>query len=63
MAKAIFHKAVGYTPEKGPVGWYAEPSPEPQSFPEEFVAYAAAAGAATRTDGKDEAPPAESSKK
>lgn len=63
MAKAIFTKAVGYTPAKGSVGWHAEPSDEPQSFPEEFIAYAAAAGAATRTDGKDEAPPAESSKK
>lgn len=56
MAKAIFHKTVGYTPAKGPVGWHAEPSDEPQSFPEEFVAYAAAAGAATRVDGKGEDP-------
>ena len=29
MAKAIFTKAVGYTPAKGSVGWYAEPSAEP----------------------------------
>ena len=56
MAKAIFTKAVGYTPAKGLVGWYAEPSAEPQSFPEEFIAYAVEAGAATRADGKDEAP-------
>lgn len=63
MAKAIFTKAVGYTPTKGLVGWYAEPSAEPQSFPEEFIAYAVEAGAATRADGKDEAPPAEPAKK
>lgn len=56
MAKAIFTKAVGYTPAKGLVGWYAEPSAEPQSFPEEFIAYAVEAGAATRADGKDELP-------
>lgn len=62
MAKAIFTKAVGYTPAKGLVGWYAEPSAEPQSFPEEFIAYAVEAGAATRADGKDE-PPAEPVKK
>lgn len=54
MAKAIFHKAVGYTPEKGPVGWYAEPSDEPQSFPEQFIAYAVDAGAATRVNAKGE---------
>lgn len=47
MAKAIFTKAIGYTPEKGPVGWYAEASPEPQSFPREFIDYAVSAGAAT----------------
>ena len=63
MAKAIFTKAVGYTPAKGLVGWYAEPSAEPQSFPEEFIAYAVEAGAATRADGKDEAPTAEPAKK
>ena len=63
MAKAIFTKAVGYTPAKGLVGWYAEPSAEPQSFPEEFIAYAVEAGVATRADGKDEAPPAEPAKK
>ena len=62
MAKAIFTKAVGYTPAKGSVGWYAEPSAEPQSFPEEFIAYAVEAGAATRADGKDE-PTAEPVKK
>lgn len=58
MAKAIFHKPVGYTPPKGPVGWYAEPSEndEPQSFPEQFIAYAVEAGAATRVDGKDADP-------
>ena len=54
---------MGYTPAKGLVGWYAEPSAEPQSFPEEFIAYAVEAGAATRADGKDEAPPAEPAKK
>ncbi|ARC37897.1 hypothetical protein A6J80_17440 [Paracoccus yeei] len=54
MAKAIFHTPVGYTPAKGPVGWYADPSSEPQSFPEEFIAYAVQAGAATRVDAKGE---------
>ena len=61
MAKAIFHKAVGYTPLKGPVGWHADPSPEPQSFPREFIDYAVNAGVATRVDaGPDETeiPPA-----
>lgn len=52
MAKAIFTKAIGYTPEKGPVGWHAEPSPDPQSFPEEFIAYAESVGAATRIEPK-----------
>ena len=32
MAKAIFTKAIGFTPPKGPVGWYAEASAEPQSM-------------------------------
>lgn len=63
MAKAIFHKTVGYTPEKGLVGWYAEPSDEPQSFPEQFIAYAVDAGAATRVDGKSDEAPAEPAKK
>lgn len=62
MTKAIFHKAVGYTPAKGPVGWYAEASAEPQSFPEEFVAYAVDAGAATRADGKGDDATAEATK-
>lgn len=57
MAKAIFHKAIGYTPIPGKVGFHAEPSNEPQSFPEVFVAYAVAAGAATRVDGKGEPEP------
>ncbi|AXC50065.1 hypothetical protein DRW48_10505 [Paracoccus suum] len=48
MAKAIFHKPVGYTQPKGGGGWYAEASKDPQSFPEEFIAYAVEAGAATR---------------
>ena len=63
MAKAIFHKAVGYTPEKGLVGWHAEPSDEPQSFPEQFIAYAVDAGAATRVDGKSDEALAEPAKK
>lgn len=54
MAKAIFTKAIGYTPPKGPVGWYAEASAEPQSFPEAFIAYAVEAGAATRVNAKGE---------
>ena len=63
MAKAIFTKRVGYTSPKSIAGWHAEPSPDPQPFPEEFIAYAVEAGAATRADGKDEAPPAEPAKK
>lgn len=63
MAKAIFTKPVGYTPLKGPVGWHADPSKEPQSFPEEFIAYAVAAGAATRVEDKAEAAPAAEPKK
>lgn len=54
MAKAIFHKPVGYTPEKGPVGWHADASPTPQSFPEAFIAYAVEKGAATRVNSKGE---------
>ncbi len=52
MAKAIFTKQVGYTPPKGIAGWHAEPSPDPQSFPEEFIAYAESVGAATRVEPK-----------
>lgn len=52
MAKAIFTKQVGYTPPKGIAGWHAEPSPDPQSFPEEFIAYAESVGAATRIEPK-----------
>ena len=55
MAKAIFHKPIGLTPEKGPVGWYADASDQPQSFPEAFVAYAVEAGVATRVDAKGDA--------
>lgn len=57
MAKAIFHKPVGYTPQKGPVGWHADPSPEPQAFPETFIAYAVSVGAATRVDSKGDPVP------
>ena len=63
MPKAIFHKPVGYTSPKGLVGWHAEPSDEPQSFPEQFIAYAVDAGAATRVDGKGDEAPAEPAKK
>lgn len=52
MAKAIFTKAIGYTSMKKNAGWYAEPSPDPQSFPEEFIAHAESVGAATRVDPK-----------
>lgn len=54
MAKAIFHKTIGYTPEKGIVGWHADAGPEPQSFPETFIAYAVERGAATRVNAKGE---------
>ena len=57
MAKAIFHQDVGYTPIPGPVGWFAKASPDPQSFPEAFVAYAVEAGAATRVNSKGEPDP------
>lgn len=50
MAKAIFTKQVGYTSPKSIAGWHAEPSPDPQSFPEEFIAYAESVGAATRVE-------------
>ena len=52
MAKAIFTKQVGYTSPKSIAGWHAEPSPDPQSFPEEFIAYAESVGAATRIEPK-----------
>ena len=52
MAKAIFTKRVGYTSPKSIAGWHAEPSPDPQSFPEEFIAYAESVGAATRVEPK-----------
>ena len=57
MAKAIFHQDVGYTPIPGPVGWFARASPDPQSFPESFVAYAVEAGAATRVNAKGDPVP------
>jgi len=63
MAKAIFHKDVGYTPIPGRVGFYAKAGKEPQSFPESFIAYAVEAGAATRVDGKGEATKDDSEKK
>ena len=52
MAKAIFTKRVGYTSPKSIAGWHAEPSPDPQSVPEEFIAYAESVGAATRVEAK-----------
>lgn len=52
MAKAVFTKQVAYTSPKKNAGWHADPSPEPQGFPDEFIAYAVSVGAATRVEPK-----------
>lgn len=37
MAKAIFLRAFNYTSRSGNAGWHVEPSPEPQTFPQELI--------------------------
>ncbi|MEO8531016.1 MAG: hypothetical protein ABI459_07320 [Deltaproteobacteria bacterium] len=48
MAKAIFHKRFNYSRLKPDMGWAVKASAEPQSFPEDLVAAAVAAGCAKR---------------
>ncbi len=48
MAKAVFHEPFNFSSRKRNVGWGVKASEAPQTFPEELVAAAVAAGAATR---------------
>lgn len=61
MAWAIFHRTVHMNGSqrvpKSRVGFSAQPSPEPQQFPHDFIEYAVSVGAATEipppgADGK-----------
>ena len=48
MATAIFTRRFCFSSRKRNAGWDVQPSPDPQSFPEECIAAAVAAGAAQR---------------
>jgi hypothetical protein len=47
MAKAIFDREFHYSSRTRNAGWSASPSPDPQTFPREFIDAAVSAGAAT----------------
>lgn len=47
MAKAIFEREFHYSSRTKNAGWSARPSPDPQTFPREFIDAAVKAGAAT----------------
>lgn len=47
MAKAIFTGEFNYSSRKRNAGWSVKPSPKPQSFPQELIDAAVAAGKAT----------------
>lgn len=47
MAEAIFEREFDYSSRAENAGWAAKPSPEPQTFPREFIDAAVKAGAAT----------------
>lgn len=47
MAKAIFEREFHYSSRTTNAGWSAEPSPDPQTFPREFIDAAVNAGAVT----------------
>lgn len=46
MAKAIFTKPFNYTSRKRNAGWSIKPDAAPQTFPEEVITAAVAAGCA-----------------
>jgi len=46
--KAIFTREFHWSRPRSPLGFGARPSPEPQTFPRDFIEAAVKAGAATR---------------
>ena len=47
MKEAIFDREFGYSSRTTNAGWSAKPSPNPQTFPAEFIDAAVKAGVAT----------------
>ncbi len=47
MAKAIFTRAFNYSSRTRNAGWSVKPGPKPQTYPQELIDAAVAAGAAT----------------
>lgn len=58
MAKAIFERDFHWNRTPPATGFFAKASPEPQSFPKDFVAAAVSVGAATEVPPKQAKPKA-----
>lgn len=52
MAKAIFSSDFNYSSRKRNAGWSVKASPEPQTFPQELIDAAVAAGVAKHVPQK-----------